>query len=146
MRRLACLLLLAHGSLAFAADWVRLPIPHSEDQYFYDRSKLVVDRNEITYWKKALFKPPRPVKTQLASSALMRERIDCREHTLRLLSFLYYDAQGTVIEYVAEAEKEGAPIIPETVGDRFEQALCAQTRESDSSNVPSPPKMDAHAL
>lgn len=146
MRYLAFILLATHGSLVLAADWVRLAIPHSEDQYFYDRSKLVIENNEITYWKKALFKPPRPVKTQLASSALMRERIDCREHTLRLLSFLYYDAQGTVIEYVAEAEKEGAPIIPETVGDRFEQALCPQTQESNSNRVLRPPKMDAHAL
>ena len=105
MRRLAFILLRAHGSLALAADWARLAIFHSEDQYFYDRSKLVVENNEITYWEKALFKPPRPVKTQLASLALMRERIDCREPT-----------------------------------------LCVKTQESNSSNVPSPPKMNAYAL
>jgi hypothetical protein len=146
MRRLVFFFWLAHTPLALAADWARLTIPHTEDHYFYDRSKLVIDNNEITYWKKALFKPPRPVKTQLASSALMRERIDCREHTLRLLSFLYYDAQGTVIEYVAEAEKEGAPIIPETVGDRFEQVLCAQTQPPDNRSTSGPVKRDAHAL
>ncbi len=135
MRHLAFLLLLVHAPLALAADWVRLKIRYSEDQYFYDRSKLVADNHEMTYWKKVLFKTPRPVKTQLASSALMRERIDCREHTLRLLSFLYYDAQGTVIEYVAEAEKEAAPIIPETVGDRFEQVLCTAAKRPNDHMI-----------
>ena len=58
MRRLAFILLAAHGSLALAADWVRLAISHSEDQY-----------NEIAYWKKALFKPSPPVKTQESNSS-----------------------------------------------------------------------------
>ena len=145
-RALACILLLANAPLAGVAEWIQLSIPHTEDQYFYDRSKLVINGNEITYWKKALFKPPRPVKNQLASSALMRERIDCREHTLRLLSFLYHDAQGAVIEYVAEADKEGAPIIPETLGDQFEQALCAQVTEPHHGASPTPQKSDANAL
>ena len=117
---LFCLLLPA----ARAADWLVMDIPNTMDSYYYDKSKLVATPSEVTYWKKVMFRPPRPVKTQLAQSALMRERIDCKEHTLRLLSYLYHDAQGNVIEYVAEAEKEGAPIIPETVGDWFEQALC----------------------
>ena len=93
---------------------VRSPSRPIGSVLLFHRSKLVVDNNEIIYWKKMLFKPPCPVKTQLVSSTLMRERIDCREHTLRLLSFLYYDAQSMVIEYVPEAEKEGAPTLPET--------------------------------
>ena len=146
MRRLAFILLLAYAPFALATDWVRLRIRYSEDQYFYDRSKLVVDNHEVTYWKKVLFKTPRPVKTQLARSALMRERIDCREHTLRLLSFLYYDAQGAVIEYVAEAEKEAAPIIPETVGDRFEQVLCAAAKRPNDNLIIIDPDFDQAKL
>lgn len=143
---LICILLLAQISPAGAADWIALSIPRTEDRYFYDRSKLVVDGDDVTYWKKALFKPPRPVKNQLAHSALMRERINCHEHTLRLLSYLYYDVHGTVIEYVTEAEKQGDPIIPETVGDRFEQALCALPKESDSHPARDASKIDAHAF
>lgn len=126
-----------------AADWVHLEIPHTDDRYYYDRSKLVVDGDDITYWKKALFKPTRTVKNQPASSALMRERINCHEHTLRLLSFLYKDAKDNVIDYVAEAEKEGVPIIPETVGDWFEQALCPKPRMPEIERTP---KMTPNAL
>lgn len=143
MRRALILLasLLAAPS-AFAADWLKLMIQNTEDQYFYDRSKLVVQGNEVTYWKKVLFKQPQAVKGKLAHAGLMRERIDCKEHTLRLMSYLYHDAQGAVIDYVAESEKEGAPIIPETVGDWFEQALCViVSKENESGTQQYPPKI-----
>jgi len=139
------LLFLLLASNALAADWVRIALPYTKDVYFYDRSKLVLNGNEVTYWKKVHFMPARRVKNLLASSSLMRERINCREHTLRLLSFLYQDAQGAQIEYVADAEKEGAPIIPDTVGDQFEQVLCALARESGTF-VPIPFTVDPHAL
>ncbi len=108
---------------AGAADWVRLPI-RGEDQYFYDRSKLVIEGEAITYWKKVVFHRPQPVKGQLAAFSLMRERIHCGQHTLRLISYLYYGLDGSTIEYVPEAEKEGTPIIPDTLGDAFERHLC----------------------
>lgn len=147
MRRiLAIALSLALPSIALAAEWERLDIPNTTDEYFFDRSKLVINGNEVTYWKKVQFMPARPVKQAWASSTLMRERIDCREHTLRLLSFVYHDAQGAVIEYVADAEKDSAPIIPDTVGDRFEQVLCALVRESGSSFLPGVPKIGPNAL
>lgn len=146
MRGLIFILSLGFSGAGFAASWVHLAIPHTDDKYYYDRSKLVIDGEQITYWKKALFKPPRAIKNQLAASGLMRERIDCHEHTLRLLSYLYHDAKGGVIEYVAEAEKEGAPIIPETVGDWFEQALCSKLRPVDREREAMPLKMNAHAL
>lgn len=132
---------------AAAADWLKLELPNTEDQYFYDRSKLVVQDNEVTYWKKVLFKQPQPVKNKLAHSGLMRERIDCKNHTLRLLSYLYHDAQGAVIDYVAEAEKEGAPIIPETVGDWYEKALCVLTfgAPEPAPSIPLP-GMDSYGL
>ena len=142
---LALLLQLLLMTSAVAADWVRIAIPHTEDAYFYDRSKLVVNGNEVTYWKKVQFMPPRPVKKSLASSTLMRERIHCREHTLRLLSFLYHDAQGAQIEYVADAEASAAPIIPDTVGDQFEQVLCALARETGPFLL-FPPTIDPNAL
>jgi len=144
--RYILIVVLCLTSAAQAADWVHLEIPSGTDEYFFDRSKLVINGNEVTYWKKVKFMPPRPVKKALASTTLMRERIDCREHTLRLLSVVYHDAQGAVIEYLADAEKEAAPIIPDTIGDQFEQVMCALARESGSNFLPSSPKMESHAL
>lgn len=127
MRRamlLACFLLPTASSSAWAADWARLTQIPGEDQYFYDRSKLVIEGEEVTYWKKVLFKKPQAVKNQPVAWSLMRERIHCVQHTLRLISYLYYAADGSTIEYVADHEKEGTPIIPDTLGDAFERRMC----------------------
>ncbi len=144
LRSLTLFTLLLAAPLASAADWVKLDLPNTEDHYFFDRSKLVVQDSEVTYWKKVQFKQAQMVKNKPAQSGLMRERIDCKAHTLRLLSYLYHDAQGAVIEYVTESEKEGTAIIPDTVGDWFEQALCAiSAKEFDSAPKP---RTDKNAL
>lgn len=112
---------------AQAADWIKITAGKDGNQYFYDRSKLFISDDEITYWKKVIFKLPQPLKEKKAVRGLFRERIQCTEHTLQLISHLFYGADGSVIEYVATHEDEASPIIPDTLGDAFEQALCPLT-------------------
>lgn len=107
-----------------AAEWVPLPNAGSADQYYYDKSKLVIKDDEITYWKKVLFKVPQPIKGKEAATGILRERINCSEHTAKLLSYLYYTSSGESIDYVAQDDSAPAPIVPDTVGDAFDQALC----------------------
>lgn len=108
-----------------AAEWVRVRPQAEGDQYFYDRSKIYINGDEITYWKKVAFRMPVTVKGQSAASGLYRERIHCAEHTLKLISYLLYAADGSTIEYVASHEGEAAPIIPDTLGDVFEKTTCS---------------------
>lgn len=117
-------LLLALTLPASAAEWIRVRTQGDVDQYFYDRSKLFINGDEITYWKKVIFRTPQAVKGQFAASGLYRERIHCAEHTLKLISYLLYAADGNTIEYVAAHESEAAPIIPDTLGDVFEKTAC----------------------
>ena len=121
-------LLLALASPVGAAEWERLSAGDG-DQYFYDRSKLFISGEEITYWKKVLFKHPQPVKDRFAASGLYRERIHCSEHTLQLISYLLYASDGSVIDYVASQEGNAAPIIPDTLGDMFEKTACQLVRQ-----------------
>lgn len=107
-----------------AAEWVPLPGNEATDQYFYDNSKLVIKDEEITYWKKVVFRTPQLVKGQEAVSGILRERVHCGEHTAKLLSYLYYSANGETIDYVAQDDSPAAPIIPDTVGDAFDRVLC----------------------
>jgi hypothetical protein len=109
---------------ALAADWVALGKAGAVDQYFYDRSKLTIKDDQITYWKKVLFFEPQNINGKEVASGLLRERIDCAEHTAKLISYLYYATTGETVEYIAKDESEAAPIIPDTVGDAFEQKLC----------------------
>lgn len=109
---------------AFGADWVPLGKAGTVDQYSYDRSKLTIKEDQITYWKKVVFVAPQIINGKEVSSGLLRERIDCAEHTAKLISYLYYATTGETVEYIAKDESEAAPIIPDTVGDAFEQKLC----------------------
>jgi len=118
---LAAMLVSGH---ALAAEWVPLPDAGSADQYFYDKSKLVIKDDEITYWKKVLFKTPQPVRGNDATSGILRERIHCGEHTAKLLSYLYYSASGETIDYAIQDDSAPSPIIPDTVGDAFDRVLC----------------------
>ncbi len=117
---------------AQAADWVRVAAP-DQNQHFYDRTKLFVDGDTITYWRRVVFRTPQPVKEGTARMALYRERIDCRSHTHRTLGYLLYAQDGNVIENVYTPEAAAEPIIPVTVGERFEEVMCAfveQDREA----------------
>jgi len=117
--------LLLAGQQALATEWMPLPnTTGSGDQYFYDQSKLIVKDDEVTYWKKVVFRSPQNINGKEAASGLLRERLHCTNHTSVLVSYLYYSASGEVVQYVANNESEAAPIIPDTVGDAFERALC----------------------
>ncbi|MEO8040575.1 MAG: surface-adhesin E family protein [Betaproteobacteria bacterium] len=106
-----------------AADWQRVPAA-GDDQHFYDRSNVTISGDEVTYWRKVMFAKPVRVKAGLARSAFYRERVHCRDHTLRTLSWQLFADEGAVIEASAAPDAEAAPIVPETVGDRFQELVC----------------------
>ncbi|MDA8381660.1 MAG: hypothetical protein M0037_01040 [Betaproteobacteria bacterium] len=108
---------------AFAAQWTRVPGPTDGNAYYFDRSNLVIQDQIITYWKKVVFGTPQRLKQGIARSGLYRERIDCGSHTLALLNYLLYAADGRLIDDGAMTQG-AAPIIPDTIGDAFEARLC----------------------
>lgn len=116
---LACLA--AVPSAAVAAEWVKIHTAADQSLYFYDQSKLFLNDDEITYWKKVVFITPQPFKDRLIASGLYR---DCGEHTLKLISYLLYTPTGELFEYAPTKEGDLAPIIPDSLGDIFEKALC----------------------
>lgn len=121
---------------ALAADWARVPAA-GVDQHYYDRSKVTVAGDEITYWRKVVFGKPVRLKTGVAKSALYRERMHCRDHTLRALSWQLYAEEGVVIESSTVAEGEAGSIVPETVGDRFQAVMCpyAEARKRQDADI-----------
>jgi len=144
---LAAILLVLCTGRAEAADWVPLANAGTADRYYYDRSKLTIKGNEITYWKKVEFQAPQLIQGREAVSGLLRERIDCAEHTARLVSYLYYSAAGETVEYVASSDAEAAPIIPDTVGDAFERALCPRVwRKQEAERIQAEQKAAAAEL
>lgn len=123
MTRVILMSALCASTSVFAADWVRVQIT-GNDQYFYDNSKLTWNGDEITYWKKVQFKMPQQHKGSEIASGVLRERINCMEHSAKLMSYLYYSPSGETLEYVAQDDSAPVPIIPDTIGDAFDHVLC----------------------
>lgn len=119
---------------AHPADWVRVGAP-DQHQHSYDRSKLVIEGDEITYWRRVLFRAPQPAKSGVARLAMYRERIDCRLHTHRTLGYLLYAQDGSIIDNVYTPQGPAEPIIPETVGDRFETLMCVFVEQAQASSA-----------
>jgi hypothetical protein len=140
--------------MAGAAEWFPLPLGKDVDLYSYDRSKLVISGDEITYWKKVVFQNVQKFKGSRAKSAIYRERIHCKEHTQRTLNYTLYGENGAVLETVATPDAAAEAIQPETVGDQFEKSMCqilaAKRKSADSTAEPAkteppkpePPKVD----
>lgn len=117
-----------------AAEWTRITVKDQHEHY-YDRGKVTIDGESITYWRRVVFRPPQPTRNGAAGTAMYRERIDCDLHTHRTLGYLLYAPDGGVLENVYTPEAAPDPIIPETVGDRFEAAMCALVTRERSRNV-----------
>jgi hypothetical protein len=117
------LVLLLASQCAMASEWVTLP-DTGPDQYFYDKSKLVIKDDDITYWKKVVFKIPQLVKGREVASGILRERINCAEHTAKQMSYLYYSVSGETIDFMAQEDAPASPVIPDTVGDSYDRVLC----------------------
>ena len=133
-RALLLMYLAAAPSVTIAADWVKIHTAADQNLYFYDSSKLFLNDGEITYWKKVVFITPQPFKDKLIASALYRERIHCAEHTLKLISYLLYTPAGELFEYAPTKEGDPAPIIPDSLGDVFEKALCPLVRQKQEED------------
>lgn len=122
-RCVGAVLALAAPLVASAADWQRVPSV-GNDQHFYDRSKVTIAGDEVTYWRKVVFAKPVRVKAGTAKIALYRERMHCRDHTLRALSWQLLADEGAAIEASTAPDPEATPVVPETVGDRFQSVMC----------------------
>ena len=136
MKRAPLLLLIclaAAPSVTIAAEWVKIHSAADQSLYFYDRSKLFFNDDEVTYWKKVVFITPQTFKEKLIASGLYRERIHCAEHTLKLISYLLYTPAGELFEYAPTKEGDPAPIIPDSLGDVFEKTLCPLVRQKQEA-------------
>ena len=127
-------LALSLSAAAQAADWVRVGTP-DQHQHSYDRSKLAIEENQITYWRRVVFRTPQPARSGKARMAMYRERVDCTQHTYRTLGYLLYAQNGSILENVYDPDAPWQPIIPETVGDRFETLMCLIVEQDQLSRA-----------
>ena len=119
---------------AHAPEWVRGETG-DQHQHFYDRTKVAVEEDSVTFWRRVVFRSPQAVRGGQARMAMYRDSIDCSKHTLRSLGYLLYGQDGAVLENVYTPDAQADPIIPETVGDRFEALMCVFVDQAQVSKA-----------
>ena len=125
MKRVAAVIgLLCAAAPLHGAEWVRVSTIDI-NQHWYDRSKIYVDGDAVTYWRRVVFRVPQRSKSGLAASAMYRERVDCLRHRYTTLGYLLYGSDQGVLDNVHTPDAAAEPIIPETVGDQFEKLMCS---------------------
>jgi surface-adhesin protein E len=125
MTRVAAVIgLLCAAAPLYGAEWVRVSTIDI-NQHWYDRSKVYVDGDLVTYWRRVAFHVPQRTKSGLAASAMYRERVDCRTNMHTTLGYLLYAKDESVLENVRTPDAPAEPIIPGTVGDQFEKLMCS---------------------
>jgi hypothetical protein len=123
---------------AQAEDWVEAATTSDGDVHYYAGDKLHIEGDGVAYWRKVEFRMPLPVQAALAQSALYREHIDCAELRLRTLGYLYYAADGAIIENVYVPDAPPVAIRQGTPAERLASALCPMVAEASAAAAAEP--------
>ncbi len=137
MRAVLLLAALGLAAASHASEWVALTATPEGDAHFYDRDKLHIEGGGVIYWRKVEFRMPLPVRSALANQGLYRERIDCAGRSLRTLGYLYYAADGGIIEDVYAPDVPAVAIADGTPARRLEELLCPMAN-ADRTGEPPP--------
>ena len=128
MRFLAILAASALAITAHASDWIAITTTAEGDAHYYDNEKLHVEGDAVVYWRKVEFRMPFPVRSALAQLGLYREQVDCASRSLRTLGYLYYSADGGIIEDVYAPDAPPVDIVDGTAVRLLERLLCPMVR------------------
>ena len=120
------LALLGAAPGALADDWIIVATTSDGDVHSYAGDKLHFENDAVAFWRKVEFRMPLPVRSALAQSALYREQIDCRSLRLRTLGYLYYGADGAIIENVYAPDAPPVAILADTPSKQMADALCVK--------------------
>lgn len=119
-----------------ASEWLAVTTTAEGDTHYYDSGKLHVGDKSVVYWRKVEFRMPLPVRSALAHLGLYREQIDCAERNLRTLGYLYYAADGAIIEDVYAPEAPPVAIADGTPARKLEDLLCPMVSAAATAKQP----------
>jgi len=127
---------LALATAARASEWAAVTTTPEGDAHYYDRDKLHVEGSTVIYWRKVEFRMPLPVRSALASVGLYREQIDCSGRNLRTLGYLYYAADGSIIENVYAPQAPSIAIADNTPIRQLQDLLCPKADAAAGGPAP----------
>ena len=132
------LALLCSVHCAQAEDWVEIAPTSDGDAQAFDRDKIHVEGDGVAYWRKVEFRMALPVRSSLAQSGMYREHIDCGERRMRTLGYLYYAADGGIIENVYVPDAPPVEILKGSPAEQLADVLCPMAVQADAAQSGQP--------
>jgi hypothetical protein len=122
LRKLVLLALLL-SEPAFAANWLKVSETTSGSEMYVDTASVVSSGSGRTYWVRTDAIKDRTVSYRTAKA---QWREDCVANTTTLLSYVLYDANGTVSssETLDYSSQKAKPIVPDTIGESIHNTVC----------------------
>ena len=103
-----------------AAEWVGVRLPGEADEPAYDLASVYIFADEVTYWHR--------IRTAegsaLPGKRLLRERIQCSQHTLTTLTEIEFDAQGQRRHVATPLARPPLQIVADTPESILERSIC----------------------
>ncbi len=121
-----------------AEDWVEIDPTSDGDAQAFDRGKVHIEGDGISYWRKVEFRMALPVRSALAQSGLYREHIDCGDQRMRTLGYLYYAADGAIIENVYSPDAPAVEILEGSPAGQLADVLCSMVVQVDAAEPGQP--------
>lgn len=103
-----------------AAEWVRLRLPGEADEHAYDLASVYIFADEVTYWRRIR----KAERSAVPGKRLLRERIQCTQHTLTTLTEIEFDPQGQRRAVATPFERAPLQILADTPEATLEQSIC----------------------
>jgi len=123
-------------SVSMATTWVMLRGPDKEVQHAYDRDRLRIDGQNVTFWRRIKFRKPQSSEFGEVSRAIYQERIDCQNQMLQTLFVgLYDERRHPLLERGMSEVNQSTVILPESIGELFQTAVCRYAVSVPSSTT-----------
>jgi hypothetical protein len=120
-RVILCAAVMGLASTAQAASWLEVAVSVSGTTVAVDVDSIRRDGGKVTVWAKYDHTKNMAIKAREDKRLL---KFDCDAQTMTTLSYVSYDARGSVIDSETRPFSVPEPVIPESVGEAIMQAAC----------------------
>lgn len=119
---LALLAFITVSCPAFASDWVYVGGSSYEQLVYVDRDSVIKSHGEVGGWVK--------FEESDGRKYLCRVSVRERDRSMAIVSFIFYDVKGNIIEQQTAPYMQYDPVPPDSVGEIVYNFLMENTKSS----------------
>ena len=119
-----------------ATTWVFLRSTDKNSRHAYDRDRLRIEGTSVIFWRQVKFSKPQPSEFGEVSRAIYHERLECQSQMLQTFFVgLYNSDHQKLMEQRMPEPVASTLILPESIGELFQTALCRLVLQANMGAV-----------